>query len=600
MIRPSASRGWWLLALVALALLAGGCLLQAARGYVHDDLSGHAEGSDDAFISFRYAQNLVAGHGLVFNPGERVEGYTNLLYVLLMVPAAWLASPDRLLPVAIALNLLFAAAAVLQVFAFTRERQGGPEAGMAALALALCPSLWVAVASGLETPLVLALQVALWVTVERAAEPDARRRQVALLAGLAVLSCLVRADGFLLPALAAFYLAVRGRLRGALLVGGATAATFASLAAWRLFYYGWPLPNTYYAKVAGELPERIAGALPLFSRVVFTTGMLLPLIALMLGLLVLARRVSRDRQPLPAALSFPVLFAPAWVGYWIYVGGDVFYERFLLILFPMGVYVLLDLLRPLRRVAAVAATTILVLFQLVQIENDPRFRYHPARYDRWVLLGRHLAERHPGATLAVDAAGKIPYFSGLPAIDMLGLTDAHIAHVEPPPGRELIIGHSKQDTDYVLGRRPQLIATWIETDLDMKWGLLRTVYEGAGYRLRYLLNTQQQPLDPNLVDVTGLPEEEITRLISRGYGYGVLEMKQGSKDLDVLAAPGGAPAEAGSAYRSGSEESGGGGVAGGTGSHGLSGSGDGGAVESSAGSGGRSGSGAGGGGNGPT
>jgi tetratricopeptide (TPR) repeat protein len=33
---------------------------------------------DDAFISFRYARNL----GLVFNPGERVEGYTNLLWVL--------------------------------------------------------------------------------------------------------------------------------------------------------------------------------------------------------------------------------------------------------------------------------------------------------------------------------------------------------------------------------------------------------------------------------------------------------------------------------------------------------------------------------------
>src|SRR5690606_452754 len=34
---------------------------------------------DDAFISFRYAQNLIDGHGLVFNAGERVEGYTNFL-----------------------------------------------------------------------------------------------------------------------------------------------------------------------------------------------------------------------------------------------------------------------------------------------------------------------------------------------------------------------------------------------------------------------------------------------------------------------------------------------------------------------------------------
>src|SRR5690606_35986274 len=39
--------------------------------------------SDDAFISFRYAQNLVDGHGLVYNQGERVEGYTNFLWTLL-------------------------------------------------------------------------------------------------------------------------------------------------------------------------------------------------------------------------------------------------------------------------------------------------------------------------------------------------------------------------------------------------------------------------------------------------------------------------------------------------------------------------------------
>ena len=38
--------------------------------------------TDDAYISFRYARNLIEGHGLVFNPGERVEGYSNLLRVL--------------------------------------------------------------------------------------------------------------------------------------------------------------------------------------------------------------------------------------------------------------------------------------------------------------------------------------------------------------------------------------------------------------------------------------------------------------------------------------------------------------------------------------
>jgi len=44
---------------------------------------------DDAFISFRYAHNLVQGHGLVFNPGERVEGYTNFLLCVIRARHSW-------------------------------------------------------------------------------------------------------------------------------------------------------------------------------------------------------------------------------------------------------------------------------------------------------------------------------------------------------------------------------------------------------------------------------------------------------------------------------------------------------------------------------
>ncbi|MFL6290176.1 MAG: hypothetical protein ACJ759_04705, partial [Thermoanaerobaculia bacterium] len=180
----------------ALAILALGCLLQAAWGYSHSDLSGHAAGSDDAYISYRYAFNLLHGHGLVFNPGERVEGYTNLLYVLLMVPLAWLGGPERLYPLSVALNLGFAALAVVQVSRFAARRLGGFAGGLAALLLALCPSLWVAVASGLETPLVLCLQVAIWIAVEEAADEGGKGR-VLLLAGLSAILILTRADGFL-------------------------------------------------------------------------------------------------------------------------------------------------------------------------------------------------------------------------------------------------------------------------------------------------------------------------------------------------------------------------------------------------------------------
>lgn len=506
----------------ALAILALGCLLQAAWGYSHADLSGHAAGSDDAYISYRYALNLIAGHGLVFNPGERVEGYTNLLYVLLMAPLAWLAGPERLYPLSVALNFAFAAVTVIQVGGFVSRRLDSFRSGLAALLLALCPSVWVAVASGLETPLVLCLQVGIWIAVEEAAER--KKGRVLLLAGLSVLLILTRADGFLMPALAAVFLVLKGRRRAALAVAGASAAAFGLLVLWRLSYYGWPLPNTYYAKVSGTPGARVDAALEQLSLIVSTTGLLLHVFALLLLVLELGRRMSRNREPLSSALSFPVLFFPPWVGYWIFVGGDVFYERFLLILFPMGLYAILWLVREASPRALARLAVAACAVQLIQLPTDPRFAYSADHYDRWVLLGRRLGEHHPEAVLASDSVGKTPYFSGLRTIDMLGLTDAHIAHRPPNPGRA-VPGHSKTDVAYVLSRRPDLIAAWINYSLDMAWGLDRRVYEPARYRVRYLLNTGRDPMAPNLIDAAGLDDAAISRKVGLGYRYAVLELK---------------------------------------------------------------------------
>ncbi len=45
-------------------------------------LSAHTV--DDAYISFRYARNFARGLGLVYNAGERIEGYTNFLWTVLL------------------------------------------------------------------------------------------------------------------------------------------------------------------------------------------------------------------------------------------------------------------------------------------------------------------------------------------------------------------------------------------------------------------------------------------------------------------------------------------------------------------------------------
>jgi hypothetical protein len=510
-VTGSSSGGRLVLPAAALLLVAG-CLLQILAGYSHVDLSGHAWGSDDAYISYRYARNLAAGEGLVFNPGERVEGFSNLLYVLLLAPAAAVVPPDRLYAVSAGLNLLFALAALLLLHRFARERLGPFEAGAVALLFALCPAVWVAVASGLETPLVLLIQVDFWVLAERSVE-EGRRPSVAGLAILAVLAVLSRADGFLTPLLAAAFLGLRGRRRASFAVAGATLAAFGSLALLRLSYYGWPLPNTYYAKVTASLALRFEQGWQQLLSAAIGTGFLVYLAAFVLAGAREARKVS-----------FPVVFAAGWLAYYLYIGGDVFYDRFLLFLFPMGTFLLLRLAAESRRPwGAVALALLLAVLQLVPLATDPRFRYESPKYDRWVLMGRALARQSPGTLLAVDAAGKMPFFSGLPALDMLGLTDAHIGHGRSTARGFFRVGHAKTDLPYVFSRRPGLIAVWLRDDWTLRAGPVAEpeICQREGYRLVYLLNTAQESRGRDLLDVRGSSADEIRRRVREGYRYGV-------------------------------------------------------------------------------
>lgn len=87
--RPAAAAG-------QSSALSGWSLLLAASGAFLLEAWEPTPQLDDAFIPFRYARNLAEGYGLVYNPGEFVEGFTNLLWTLLVAAAPWLlwSSPD--------------------------------------------------------------------------------------------------------------------------------------------------------------------------------------------------------------------------------------------------------------------------------------------------------------------------------------------------------------------------------------------------------------------------------------------------------------------------------------------------------------------------
>src|SRR2546426_2880173 len=204
------------LALCVLVLLGGGI---AHIFFGNSGPRPSTIGSDDAFISYRYARNLFRGDGLVFNPGERVEGYSTLSYVLLMSLAFFFAHDEGVYFYSAFLNLALAGAALLILAGFLAERLGSGLALVGAFLFAISLPLWAAVGSGMETCLVLLLSIAIWVTTERLVE-DSDRRQTALLCALSVLSLLSRADGFLVPGAAIAYLILKRKTRTALACAG--------------------------------------------------------------------------------------------------------------------------------------------------------------------------------------------------------------------------------------------------------------------------------------------------------------------------------------------------------------------------------------------
>lgn len=230
----------WLAALVAIVALLG----------VH---AGHhwSFTVDDAGISFAYAKNLAEGCGLVLTPGaERVEAATNLLWCLLLVPASWLHVPHALW--AKILGVSFAAFATIGVALFPAvayRRRPRLFDLVAPLILVAMPHFVVWSVSGLENGLFSALTAATLVTLAWE-EHDARRFPWSAL--LVALVFATRPDGLLYVlvvgiAKLARVAARRGR-RADLKWLALLVAVIGSIEIFRLAYFAWPMPNSFYAK----------------------------------------------------------------------------------------------------------------------------------------------------------------------------------------------------------------------------------------------------------------------------------------------------------------------------------------------------------------
>ncbi|MDR3709213.1 MAG: hypothetical protein P4L33_13005 [Capsulimonadaceae bacterium] len=211
-----------------------------------------AETQDDPFITFRYAANVLAGHGPVFNIGDRVEGYSSPLHLLVCCVLSSVLPSVGMLFKAKLLGLLFAVLAVVQTRLLARDfGLSEREAVLAQILAALNINFAVAAVNGLETSLYgyLLLLTFRQFLRERDAADGARS------AIHAFLCILARPDAMLIVLVMAAIRGADGRRnrRGASFTIrwlALVAIPVALLFALRYFYYGTLLPNTYYAKLS--------------------------------------------------------------------------------------------------------------------------------------------------------------------------------------------------------------------------------------------------------------------------------------------------------------------------------------------------------------
>jgi hypothetical protein len=422
-------------------LMGGSLVVDGTRYFVLDD---------DMMVSMRYGRNLAEGHGLVWNvDGERVEGYTNFLWTLVMaavhllpIADAKAAIPMKLITFGLIVASLWLSLRLLRVFV-PRSRLA---AALVVVAIVTCVDVVLWAAWGFETVLLGALELVFLVCLL-----EGRRMRVAWVA-LALIP-LVRSDAlplFAADALLALYLSP-DRRRVAIRVAVAT-VPFAVHLAFRQLYYGDWLPNTYYLKLHllddryGRGARYVAGFAVEYAPV------------LILATLGAIRTVRVDRRlvAVPLVIGASIVYAAT-------TGGDMFFHhRFLAHVMPL-VFVLAVagvMTAGRGRLVTAAAAAVFLVVCITPWESPSRLvaadgnGSPEAQLQVAALINKNA---RAGSRVAMFAAGIVPYFTRREAIDILGKNDRHIARLRPLPGAR--IGHGKVDAAHTVAAGPDLVVT---------------------------------------------------------------------------------------------------------------------------------------------
>ena len=417
---------------------------------------------DDAFISFRYAQNFADGHGLVYNIGERIEGYTNFLWTVCM-SLAFVLNIDVVVWSYVISLLAFAV--TLSVSAKLAHAMWDNERASLVVIVLLATnySFSCYATGGLETQFgIMWIVLAVWFI-------HSQKYRVAAIASACALMTRMDASLLLLPFWCGVIWATtrhpksKNHLISAFVLGAIPVGLWIL---WRGYYYCAWLPNTFLIKGDGlNLLRGIYYAS--FFYVVYALWLVIPLCGTKWRLFI--------RQPTGLCM---VISAMAWTCYVAAVGGDFMEFRLMMPTLPFVMIftagIIMETIRSESKARQIAGLGMLAtLISISLFHGMMKWRY-PCMSSIAELKGQHrewrmLADEFksifgdtPDMKIGITCAGIIPFYTRTPTLDLLGLNDRDVARtgdmIEPLKWVGNRPGHIRMATwDTTLGKGVNLL-----------------------------------------------------------------------------------------------------------------------------------------------
>jgi arabinofuranosyltransferase len=410
---------------------------------------------DDAYISYRYVANYLHGDGLVYNAGERVEGFTNFGWVLGLILSGLL-GVDYILVSRLA-GIAFGVGTVVLVFLLAErclERRSPWWSLLPAALVGANLSLAYWAQSGLETAaFVFLTTLSIYLFIARSW----------LLIAALVAVVLMRPEGALLAGLMLVAEALVYRCRPFYSAGCVGIAFLFSLpfVGFKLAYYGSIVPNPFYAKTSLGLEQVAAGW-------EYLIGFARDYPLLMVGLILLPVIWPK----LNRSVRTVWLMSVGYVLYIVVVGGDVLkVHRFLLpvvpllaLMFTLVLFLLAERLKPLFQYSLLILAALTSVTLGLLLPRDYVLTYAEREgylVNKMAFYARRLKDIGPtNFSVASTTIGRLGFdLSGHRVIDMLGLTDSTIArHPEPvPTGLESTWRERSFNSPYLLQQAPDFI-----------------------------------------------------------------------------------------------------------------------------------------------